>query len=50
MLAEALDAGAKVLTNAEVIGVETADNVLQKVLLKDERTIEADVVIGADGT
>ena len=50
LLAEALEAGANIMTDSEVTSVEIADDSLQKIILKDGRIIEADVVIGADGT
>ncbi|KAK6828370.1 hypothetical protein PG987_011711 [Apiospora arundinis] len=49
LLAEAIDAGAEVMTNAEVVGLEQSQSSQQGVLLKDGRRVEADVVIGADG-
>lgn len=49
LLAEALKAGVKIVTDAEVTDVETAEDGSQRVLLKDESSVDADVVIGADG-
>ncbi|RFU30914.1 hypothetical protein B7463_g5419, partial [Scytalidium lignicola] len=52
LLEEAQNAGARILKNAEVIGVDTnfdGDCGNCTVLLKDGRNIRADVVIGADG-
>ncbi|CAM1509688.1 Fc.00g000230.m01.CDS01 [Cosmosporella sp. VM-42] len=49
LLAEALEVGASVVTDAEVTGVETARDRQQILLLKSGQRIEADVVIGADG-
>jgi 2-polyprenyl-6-methoxyphenol hydroxylase-like FAD-dependent oxidoreductase len=50
LLAEALNVGADVVTAAEVVSIEPAMDAQQALHLKDGRLIEADVVIGADGT
>lgn len=50
LLDEAVLSGAHIMTNAEVTGVQSASDGPQTVLLKDGRSISADVVIGADGT
>lgn len=45
-----MDTGADVVTDAEVISIESATEERQIIQLKDGRRVEADVVIGADGT
>lgn len=49
LLKEALAAGANVVTNTEVVGIEQSLDGPQGVLLKDGDRVDADVVIGADG-
>ncbi|KAH8815290.1 putative salicylate hydroxylase [Xylogone sp. PMI_703] len=49
LLKEALAVGAHVITNAEVTGIKTTSDSPQTILLKDGRSITADVIIGADG-
>jgi 2-polyprenyl-6-methoxyphenol hydroxylase-like FAD-dependent oxidoreductase len=49
LLAEAVQAGATILTDSEVINVETTVESQQTLLLKSGRRVVADVVIGADG-
>ncbi|CAK7204893.1 hypothetical protein SEUCBS139899_007655 [Sporothrix eucalyptigena] len=49
LLDAAVDAGADVITNAEVTGVVESTEGPQTAILKDGRRFEADVVIGADG-
>jgi salicylate hydroxylase len=50
LLSEALDMGADVTTSAEVISIESTTDAQQRIMLRDGRRIEADVVVGADGT
>lgn len=51
LLQEAKRAGARILTNAEVVDVKSAEDGEsgRKIHLKDGRRIDADVVLGADG-
>jgi salicylate hydroxylase len=49
LLNEALAKGADIVTNGDVVGIETSTESLQTIVLRDGRQIEADVVIGADG-
>lgn len=49
LLNEALAKGADIVTNGDVVGIETSTESTQTILLKDGRQLEADVVIGADG-
>lgn len=49
LLEEAAASGANILTHAEAIDIESKYDAQTSVLLKDGRTLLADVVIGADG-
>ena len=49
LLEEASASGAHIMTNVQVTDVRFAQDGPQTILLKDGRSISADVVIGADG-
>ncbi|KAJ5117383.1 hypothetical protein N7448_011015 [Penicillium atrosanguineum] len=48
LLGEAIDAGARLIKNAEVVNIESSE-IDDAVVLKDGRRFHADMIIGADG-
>lgn len=49
LLEAALEAGANIVTNADVADVESLEDKTQLITLKDGRRLNGDVVVGADG-